>query len=411
MSEKSDDIIKMQDEDEKEIKENENWQKIPNIKVLSIDYNQNKTLLVLSTNYGYRIYDVLNNFKLVSTVDQNQKDLGPLKKTKLLYKSSLVGFIGTSDNERFKENVFYFYSDEYKKILSKISFNQNIKDFYISSSLLFVCFVSNIYVFELQSMKFIHTIPHCFFKEKLFSFTEDPLEESEDEEYTNNNKVISVAYVSSYQNDIKIQRYIINKNNVKFVVKDELLSDFNECPEMIKLFKGFKIIVISKNGNQLHIYDYVNNSLLYCQNLTKGNINIKDISFGLKNKFLMIHYNLYQFDIIKLNKDYEIKKAICTCNKNAGNRFGYKRLRTYDFGFRKNGIENAYCSGNILNTKGASNICIKFDPKQKNIINIIDNNGYLTEYEFDRKEKGDKLKSIKNVCLFEIDDTKSYVIV
>ena len=41
-----------------------------------------------------------------------------------------------------------------------------------------------------------------------------------------------------------------------------------------------------------------------------------------------------------------------------------------------------------------------FDPKQKEIINIVDNNGFLTVYQFDRKEKGDKLKLVKNVCLF-----------
>ena len=49
-------------------------------------------------------------------MDQNQKELGPLKKTKILYKSSLVGFIGARENEHFKENTFYFYSDNYKKI-------------------------------------------------------------------------------------------------------------------------------------------------------------------------------------------------------------------------------------------------------------------------------------------------------
>ena len=92
------------------------------------------------------------------------------------------------------------------------------------------------------------------------------------------------SYISSYQNDIKTQRYIINKNIRNYVVKDEVISDFSECPEMIKLFKGFKMIVISKSGNKLHIYDYVNNSLLYCLNLGKGSLNIQDISFGLKNK-------------------------------------------------------------------------------------------------------------------------------
>ena len=177
---------------------------------------------------------------MISNVDQEQKEIGPLKRAKILYKSSLVGFIGAKENKLVKENTFNFYSDEYKKILSKISFNQNIKDFYISSSLLFICFISNIYVFELYSMKYIHCIPHCQFKDKLFSIIEDPLEEGEDEEFTNNNKVISVGYVSSYQNNIKIQRYIINKNIPNYVVKDEVISDFDDCPEMIKLVNVLK---------------------------------------------------------------------------------------------------------------------------------------------------------------------------
>ena len=399
MSDKSEEIIGNQEEEE-DILENEKWKKLPHLKILSMNYNQNNTLLVLSTNYGYRVFDVLNDFQLVSTVDKNQRELGPLKKTKILYKSSLLGFIGTRENEHFKENSFYFYSDEYKKILSKISFNQNIKDFYISSSLLFICFISNIYVFELYSMKYIHCIRHCEYKEKLFSIIEDPLEESDDEEFTNNNKVISVAYVSSYPNNIKIQRYIINKNIPNFVVKDELISDFDGEPDMIKLFKGFKMIVLSKSGNKLHIYDYVNNSLLYCHNLGKGNLNIKDISFGLKNKFMMIHYNLYQFDLIKLKKD--IEKAKCTCVKST-NKYGYRKQKTFDFSFNKDKIDNAYSYGKIEKKKGANDFCVHFDPKQKEIINIVDNNGNLTVYQFDRKEKGDKLKLVKNVCLFEIE--------
>ena len=148
--------------------------------------------------------------------------------------------------------------------------------------------------------------------------------------------------------------------------------------------------------------------MLYCHNLTRGSINIKDISFGLKNKFLMIHYNLYQFDIIKIKKDYyENVKPVCTCTKSAGNKYGYRKLKTYDFGFHKNNVENAFCSGNITDIKGVNNLCIKFDPKQKDIINIIDNNGYLTKYQFDRKEKGDKLKKVEHICLFEKDNSKS----
>jgi hypothetical protein len=367
-----------------------------------MSYNQNNTLLVLSTNYGYRIFDVLNDFQLISTVDENQKDLGPLRQCKILYKSSLLGFVGTKDNNRFKENTFYFYSDEYKKILSKITFNQIIKDFHISSSLLFVCFLSNIYVFELLSMKFVHNIQHCFYKEKLFSVIEDPVEESDDEEYSSNNKIITIGYISSYQNNIKLQRYIINKNLPTFVVKDEMPSDFADCPDMIQLLKGLKMLILSKDGNKLHLYDYVNKNLLLCLNLGKGNLNINEISFGIKNKFILFYYNMNKIAIIKTNKDLQRIKCSCgTDNKN------FRRLKTYNYNSNNinysDKIENAYSSGTVLNKKGKLNICCQFDPKKKDIINVVDNEGYLTVYQFDRKEKGDDCNILKNICLFEED--------
>ena len=390
----------MNDDKSKDVESANNWKKIPNLKIISMNYNQNNTLLVLATNYGYRILDVLNDFQLISTVDGSQKELGPLKKAKILYKSSLIGFIGEKENESFKENTFYFYSDEYKKILSKITFNQNIKDFYISSSLLFICFVTNIYVFELHSMRYIHKIQHCLYNEKLISIVEDPLEETENEEYLTNNKVITIGYVTSYQNEIRIQRYIINKNIPNFVVKDTVKSDFNECPEMIKLIKGLKIIVVSKNGNRLHIYDYVNNSLLYCLYLGNDNYNINDINLGIKNKFLMFYYKVYQIDIIKMDK--ELKKVKCTCS-DGNNKFIYKRLKTFDFNNNKSKINNVYSSVTIINKGKYLEYLCQFDPKKKDIINVVNNGGFLTVYQFDRKQEGDKFKTLKNVCLFEED--------
>ena len=156
---------------------------------------------------------------------------------------------------------------------------------------------------------------------------------------------------------------------------------------MIKLIKGLKIFVLSKS-NKLHIYDYVNNNLLYCIYLGKGELNIKDINLGLKNKFLMFYYNTNQIDLIKLDKERENTR--CNCSKYSENKFGYKRLKTFDFDSKKNKIENAYSTGITLNKKGWNEFCCQFDPKQKDIINVVNNGGVLTEYHFDRKDKGDK---------------------
>jgi hypothetical protein len=251
-------------------------------------------------------------------------------------------------------------------------------------------------------MRYIHNIQHCLFTEKLISIVEDPLEETEDEDYLTNNKVITIGYVTSYQNEIRIQRYIINKNIPNFVIKDSVKSDFNECPEMIKLIKGLKIIVVSKNGNKLHIYDYVNNSLLYCLYLGNDTYNINDINLGIKNKFLMIYYKVYQIDIIKMDKD--LKKVKCTCSDD-NNKFIYKRLKTFDFN-NKSKINNVYSSGTIINKGKYLEYLCQFDPKKKDIINVVNNGGFLTVYQFDRKQEGDKFKTLKNVCLFEEDLTE-----
>ena len=56
---------------------------------------------------------------------------------------------------------------------------------------------------------------------------------------------------------------------------------------MIKLVKGLKIIVLSKNGNKMHIYDYVNKNLLYYLYLGSGNFDIIDNNWGINNKFLI----------------------------------------------------------------------------------------------------------------------------
>ena len=61
MSDKSEEIIGAQDEEDQEKIENEEWKKPSQLKILSIDFNQNNILLVLSTNYVYRIFDVLND--------------------------------------------------------------------------------------------------------------------------------------------------------------------------------------------------------------------------------------------------------------------------------------------------------------------------------------------------------------
>ena len=117
----------------------------------------------------------------------------------------------------------------------------------------------------------------------------------------------------------------------------------------------------------------------------------------------MFYYNMYQIDVVKIDKLDENHKVKCQCPKHGDNKFSYKRLRTFDSSGSKSKIENTFASGVILNTKGWNVFRCHFDPKKKDIINVVDNGGFLTVYQFDRKEKGDKMKTIKIHCLFEED--------
>ena len=410
--EDSESTISIDDDDDDKI-DDLRWNKLPNLKILSISTNQNKSLLIMGTNYGYRIFDIQNEFKLVSVVDQHQKELGPLKKVKVLYKSQLIGFLGNSDNNRFKENCFYFYSDECQKILSKLSFKQKILNFELSSSLLFICFLSNILVFELNSMKFVHNIKHCYYNEKIFSLIEDPFNLSNKKETNINSeekKIITICHVSSYRNEIKLQRYITNKNETLYVIKDSLKTNFKDCPSYINLFNDSKLVIISRNGNKLHIYDYVNKKLLICLFLGKVNLSILKIDYDNKKKFLLNYYNLDQLDLFKIrDKKEPNKKFECHCDEHPDDNHQYKRKTTFEFGssgffpYYGGGNLDSFSHGNIIHKKDIFFFNCEFDPKKKDIINLVNNKGTLICYKFNRKEQGKNFKVVETKDLIEED--------
>ena len=399
--EDSDSTISIDNDDDDKI-DDLSWNKHPNLKILSISINQNKTLLVMGTNYGYRIFDMQNEFKLISIVDQHQKELGPLKRVKLLYKSQLIGFLSTNDNNRFKENCFYFYLDDFQKIISKLTFKHKILNFELSSSLLFICFLSNILVFELNTMKFVHNIKYCYYNEKIFSIIEDPFNLSNKKETIINSdetKIITICYVSSYRNEIKLQRYITYKNETLYVIKDSIKTKFKNCPSYINLFNDSKLVIVSHNGNKMHIYDYVNKKLLICLFLGILNFNIIKIDYDIKKKFLLIYYNLNQLDLYKIrDKKNPNKKFECQCNEHPDDEHELEKRTIFecensDYFPNYEGTLEPFGHGNIIHKKDVLFFNCEFDQKKKDIINLVNNKGTLVSYKFNRKEQGEIFKS------------------
>ena len=270
------------------------WNKLPLIKVNNIDFNIDKSLLILSTNYGYRIYDN-KAFNLLSSLDKNQENFGSLKKTSVFFSSYLICFLGTDNNEVYRSNQIFFYNDYKKKNIALINFHEKIYDFFLSKYLFIICLKNKILIYELTSLKYIYQIEEAEINKDLISINS---------KIENKIKFITLGYISTYYKDlnvISLVTYIIDNNyKISHFKKNAITTIFNNISK-IKLEKNNKLIAVSELENKIHIYDINYNNLLFCIYLGNNILNL-DFSFSEHDEFFSCFFN-NEIDIFKL-KDF-----------------------------------------------------------------------------------------------------------
>ena len=140
------------------------------VKVNSIRYNQDYTLLTLGTSKGYKVF-FTEDLKLCQEESEEIKNLGDINIAMAYYKSSLVFFLPNKDNQIFTNKEIIIYDDFYQSKISSFKVkNEEILNFFISKNSLYIITVRKIIVIELFSFKVIEIIEGINSSNKLISF-------------------------------------------------------------------------------------------------------------------------------------------------------------------------------------------------------------------------------------------------
>jgi hypothetical protein len=325
--------------------------------------------------------------------------IGSITKASVLYSSKLICFLPEDSNQYYNPKTLILFDDSTRKNLGIINCKERIFNFFLTRYLLFLILWNKIYVFELKTLNFKFKINNIDIDENLISIIED---------FQNNIKIINLAVLHTYNKDnniINIYNLLISNDNNELIGEQNLgiITNFNNIKK-IELKSNNKIIVLSQYGNKIHIYNTLNNNLLYCIYLGNKRMNVTNFSFDIKEKFLMFLLDFDEINIYKL-KNIEKDKYKCCCYLHSD----------YEVKIRRKSSNNSFLGGffnrlvedynqpflyKTIETEGNS-FKLEFDINNKNKISLISNIGISLIYEFNRK-KGN-INSIKHYDMFEED--------
>ena len=377
------------------------WNKFPHLEINNIEFNSTKSLMTFATNCGFRIYD-LKTFKLLSSLDGNQESIGNIIKANVLYSSSIIILLGGDNNNDYKNNQIIFWNDVLKKTIGTIDFKERIFNFFITQYMLFICLWNKIYVFELSSLQYINKITRVDVDDNLISVKE---------KYEKNKKIIYLSYVptiSNQENIINIISYYIDNKNLKIThfKKTVITTNFTTIKK-IYLEGENKIIVVNEIGNKIHIYETLNNDLLYCIYMGNQKLNVSNFSFDVKEKFMLCLCDIDEINIFQL-KSNDNKKYDCHCDEHPDNKINFRRKSFHDsfMGGYFNRIFNDSTVPYLYDSihQYADFYACTFDNKRKDEIILVNNNGIGFRYKFNRIKQNEKMILIQEEILVDEEE-------
>ena len=350
------------------------------VRVNSIRYNQDYTLLTLGTSKGYKIF-LLETLKTCHDETDVVRNLGDINIAMSYYKSTLVFFLPSKDNKNFSDKEIIVFDDFYQtKIASFKDKNESIINFLLSKDVLFVITLSKIIVVELFTFKVIEIIESINYSFKLISY----------------NFFDFIAYTHlDNKKMIYIKNYI--GENYKIISKSKKLinSSFDYIQTIQLSPSGSLIGLVSIYGNKIHIYYTLTGKLKECIFLGSNLLTMEKLSFSRKENYIVLQRSDNRFYVFKLGKT-QVENPKCVCdkyddknlmnsktneeeNKGEGGFIGFLRKSLKGKDIRDPHIFGEY-EGKLL--------FIDFDKnenKNKDII-IINYQGFFTKYHFNKKK-------------------------
>ena len=349
------------------------------IKVNSIRFNHDFTLLTLGTSKGYRIF-LLSNLLLVQDETETVDNLGDINIAMTYFSSNLVFLLPSKYNSKFTSKELVLFDDYHQKTLATYKEKkEDIINFFVGKNIVYIVSLTKIVSLEISTFKIIEIIEKVNISQKLLSFNFfDFIAYT----HTNEKKIIHVKFYVNEKNRIKSSlNYAINTNF-------EFIQAFQLSPS------GQLLGVVSIFGNKIHIYYTQTGQLKECIYLGPGVQTMEKITFSEKNpNYIFILKLDYKFYIYKIGKGH-VNNPKCYCDK-YDDKSIVKEIENTDFkgnnlfGFMKKKSKNkdikeihAYAeySGIIF--------FADFDRKSHKDIILINNKGVFNKYHFNKKKIG-----------------------
>ena len=349
------------------------------VKVNSIRYNQDYTLLTLGTTKGYKIF-LTDSLKLCHEETDVVKNLGDINIAMTYYKSSIVLFLPNKDNQNFSNKEIILFDDFYQ--LKKASFKEKkeeIVNFSISKNLVFIMTLSKIIILEIFSFKIIEIIENINPSNKLLSF----------------NFIDFIAYIKfDNKKNIYINHYLNENHKIVSQTKKMINSPFEFIQNIQLSPSGLLIGLVSIYGNKIHIYYTQTGKLKECIFLGPNIQTTEKMSFSKKENYVLLQKNNYKFFIYKIGKSHD-ENPKCVCDKYddknliSSNENKTKKKSNGFFGlFKKSSKTKDIKNPHTFGEYNGQLLFFDFDKninKNKDII-LIDYKGKFNRYHFDKKK-------------------------
>ena len=353
--------------------------------VNSIRYNQDYTLLTLGTSKGYKIF-LTEDMKTCQEETDVVKNLGDINIAMNYFKSSLVFFLPSKDNQNFSIKEIIVFDDFYQtQIASFKEKNEPILNFFLSKNVLYIVTLKKIVIIELFTFKVIEIIENINYSFKLLSF----------------NFFDFLAYMN---NDNKKIIYINNNLSENYKIQSKAKYMINSPYDFIQTFQLSPSVdllgLVSIYGNKMHIYNTQTGKLKECIFLGSSIQTMEKMSFSRKENYIFFQRNDSRFYVYKLGK-IQVENPKCVCGKyddsklmNSNDEESKRKGSGGFMGFLRNSLKGKdNRDPHIFGEYDGKLLFVDFDlneNKNKHLI-MINHKGLLTEYHFNKK------KSIGNI--------------
>ena len=350
--------------------------------VNAINFNTDQTLLCISTNNGFRLYNV-TSFALVSnTTDINTNNIGNIAKCITLSTSSLIAYINKDISHR---NCLYFWSESLSQKIAAIVLHKPITNFTLNLSVIGIeLSETNSYLlFHINDLKYITSI------EDVKASTCNCVVHTQ-------TQCITLAHVSNLnRNYIRIFKFkyesTTNNNVIKSYAMISINSGFNDI-QVLQLTTSF-VIVSNEYGNKIHIYSLLDMTLKHCLFLGYFQYTLTNVCVDVKEKFILLCTNSKYIKVFNLKTSTALYKGKCGCAERSDGDIMQQhshRQRTLSFYIKKllETTSDIHWKYRYNSTTEHNVVC--FDTKHKSNIMIIESNGHVSVLQFNRhiKRKG-----------------------